>query len=271
MDKVLKDKLLDMLRYLDKTCEENQLRYYAIGGTFLGAIRHKGFIPWDNDIDVAMPREDYNKFIGIVNAQNCKYVVETPQSSCQEFLYSVAKLYDTTTTLVENIKIKIKRGIYIDVFPMDGIANREQEIRNNYKKIDLLNKVFAIRTCAVREQRSWWKNVAIIIGGILPEKILSTKKILLKLDKMCAERSFDESAYVGVLLTQYGTKYIMPKALFDDVERYEFEDTSILGVRDYNTYLTTLFGDWRKLPPEDKRVEGHDYVELDLNHSYLEV
>ena len=270
MDTQYKNKLLDMLNYLDKTCTDNHLRYYAIGGTFLGAIRHNGFIPWDNDIDVAMHREDYNKFIEIVNSQNGKYVVETPQSPCLEYLYSVAKLYDTTTTLVENKKTRIKRGIFVDVFPMDGIADSALDIRKNYKKINFYNKLFAVRTCAVREQRQWWKNAAIIAGNVIPEIILNTKKLLIKLDKMCAQRSFDSSSFVGVLLTQYGTKYIMPRTLFDEVQRYSFENTSILGVKDYNTYLTALFGNWQQLPPEEKRVEGHDFIQLDLNHSYLD-
>ena len=270
MDIQFKNKLLDMLNYLDKTCSDNHLRYYAIGGTFLGAIRHKGFIPWDNDIDVAMPREDYNKFIEIVNSQKGKYVVETPQSPCKDYLYSVGKLYDTTTTLVEKKKVKIRRGIYLDVFPMDGIADSASDISHNYKIIDFYNKLFAIRTCVVREQRKWWKNVAIIVANVIPEKILNTKKLLIKLDNICAQKAFDDSLFVGVLLTQYGTKYIMPRALFDEVQRYRFEDTSILGVKDYNTYLTALFGNWQQLPPEDKRVEGHDYIYLDLNHSYLD-
>ncbi len=266
----LKTKLIDMLNYLDRVCEENGLRYYAIGGTFLGAIRHKGFIPWDNDIDVAMPRKDYYKFAEIVNADNSKYTVETPQSSSKDYLYSVAKLYDTTTTLIEKKKVKVKRGVYIDVFPMDGIADTSEAISANYKKIDIYNKIFAARTCAVRQQRSWWKNLAIIIVGALPEKLLSSKKLLMELDKMCAKEDFDAKVYVGVLLTQYGIKYIMPRSLFDESSRYQFEDTTIVGVSDYDRYLTMLFGDWHKLPPIEKRVEGHDYIFLDLEKSYLE-
>lgn len=271
MDAIMKQKYLEMLNYLDGICSDNNLRYYAIGGTFLGAVRHEGFIPWDNDIDVAMPRADYNQFIQIVrNDNNPRYTIETPDSDCQEYLYSVSKLYDKTTTLVENLKIKIKRGIYIDVFPMDGIADKQENINSNYRRIDFYNKIFATRTCSVRAQRSWWKNLTIILANVIPEKIFSTKKLLIKLDHMCAEKDFDNSQYVGVLLTQYGTKYIMPRRLFDQSERYKFEDTTIVGVKDYDTYLKMLFGDWHKLPPEDKRVEGHDYILLNLNKSYLE-
>lgn len=115
-------KLLDMLKWFHEFCIENKLRYYALGGTMLGAIRHKGFIPWDDDIDVGMPREDYDKMIELViDKQDEKYRLEKPLQN-KDFVYQYCKLYDTSTTLVENTRYKTKRGVYLDIFPLDGIG-----------------------------------------------------------------------------------------------------------------------------------------------------
>ena len=259
-----------MLIYFDNICEENNLRYYAIGGTLLGAVRHNGFIPWDNDIDVAMPRPDYDKVAKIISSDSSKYLVETPQSSAPDFLYTMSKLYDTSTTVIEATRIECKRGVYIDIFPLDGIGDSLAEVKNNYKKLNFLNNYLATKISVPRSQRKWWKNLAIRISNLVPESILSSKNLVMKLDNMCKEHDFCSSKYVGVLLTQYGIKYIMPKSLFEQRKRYVFENTTVFGVADYDQYLSLLFGDWKKLPPIEKRVEGHDYKYIDLSKSYLE-
>ena len=114
----LQKKLLETLTYLTKYLEEKGLRYYVIGGTMLGAVRHKGFIPWDDDVDIAMPRSDYEKFIqdfkGVVDG----YTLETPRGKARDFLYAYGKFYDTRTTVVEKLHRKVKRGVFIDVFPL---------------------------------------------------------------------------------------------------------------------------------------------------------
>ncbi len=264
-----RQKLLEMLNFLDMICIKNNLKYFAIGGTFLGAIRHNGFIPWDDDIDVCMPRKDYEKFENIVNSQKGKYIVETPHSKADDYCYSVSKLYDTTTTVIENIKYKTKRGVYIDVFPLDGIGNTWKEVRLNYLRIDFLNILFTSRTSIVRTERAYWKNFIIRIANLVPFWLLNEKRLLKKLDHLCASYDFEKYKYVGILLTQYRKKYIMEKSIFDEIERYKFENTTILGVKNYNKYLEALFGDWKKLPPKEKQVAGHDFSYIDLNHSYF--
>lgn len=267
-----KEKLLEMLIYFDNICEKNNLRYYAAGGTFLGAVRHHGFIPWDNDVDVSMPRSDYDRVAEIINSDNSKYTVETPQSKAPDFLYPMSKMYDTTTTVIEDLKVKCKRGVYIDIFPMDGIGDTFAEVEKNYRKLRLLNNFFATRTSIPRPQRKWWKNLAIRMSdAIIPECFINTKKLAIKLDTLCRKFDFDNSYYVGILLTQYGLRYIMPRTLFDEVHKYEFENITVTGVADYNQYLSTVYGNWRELPPIEKRTEGHDYKDVDLQHSYIEI
>ena len=96
----LQQKLLEMLTWLSKYIESNHLTYYVIGGTFLGAVRHKGFIPWDDDIDIAMPRKDYETLIKLLSKPVDHYVIESPDNCGKDFTYNLAKFYDLDTTMV---------------------------------------------------------------------------------------------------------------------------------------------------------------------------
>lgn len=262
--------LLEMLKFFNNFCIENNLRYFAVGGTLLGAVRHKGFIPWDDDIDVCMPRSDYQKFIFLMKNQNGKYILETPESEAIDFCYTHAKLYDSSTTVLEKIKANTKRGAFIDIFPLDGIGNNSLEINKNYFTIDVLNMFLASRLSIVRKERKTWKNLSIIFSSLLPNCLVNEKKIIRKLDRLCRKRNFEDNDFCGLLLTQYRKKYIMPKFWFNEYADYVFEDTVIRGVKDYERYLSHLYGDWRKLPPENQRNSGHDLIIIDLKKSYLE-
>ena len=267
----LQEHLLEILKWYHNFCEKHKLKYYAIGGTFLGAVRHKGFIPWDDDIDVAMPRPDYERFILLMSQkEETRFRLETPESSNEDYLYTVSKLYDTSTTVVERVKTRCRRGVFLDIFPIDGIGKTPQEVSKNYKKIYYKNLFFASRTSIIRASRVWWKNLSIIFSHLIPSYIINDKKFLIALDKECSKISFSDSKFVGVLLTQYGTKYIMEKSIFEDIEQYSFEGQLINGVKDYEKFLTLIYGkDWRCLPPENKRLSGHDFDYVNLKQSYL--
>ena len=157
----LQEKLLEMFTWLVDFMSKNNLRYYMIGGTMLGAVRHQGFIPWDDDIDIAMPRSDYEKLIALLKDPVDHYLIETPRSLEKDYVYGYAKLYDMNTTMTEKKRKNITRGIYIDIFPLDGIGNTLDESYKNYKKIDRLHMLLAMKECAYRRGRKWWKNMAV--------------------------------------------------------------------------------------------------------------
>lgn len=265
--KELKQKLLNMLKWFHAFCKEHGLRYYALGGTMLGAVRHKGFIPWDDDVDLGMPRGDYEKLIDLTRDLKGKYVLETPYTKEKNFFYSFSKLYDTETTLVENTKYKIKRGIYLDVFPLDGIGDSYEESRNNYKKITRLNNLLMLKVAGFRKGRKLYKNLGVALFRIIP---LNPKKILYKLDKTCAALSFDDKAFVGNLTGAWGFREVVPYDVMGTPALYDFEDLQIYGAAKPDEYLTSLYGDWRKLPPIEKQVTHHDFIEINLNKSYLD-
>lgn len=264
------EKLLALLAFFVAFCEKNDLRYIVAGGTFLGAVRHQGFIPWDDDVDVAMPRPDYERLKILMSLETEKYLLELPQSPNADYLYPFAKIYDTSTTVVEEKSVPCKRGVWLDIFPVDGIANTYEDIPKNFWKQKILHKFLVSRTCAVRKERKWWKNLAIVICRLIPRKLIDEKKLLVKLDALCSEKSFDDHEYVGCYVGSYGKRDIFKKNIFLDTSEYIFQGVTVKGPRDYETYLTQFFGDWQKLPPFEKRKSGHDTTFVNLEVSYLE-
>ena len=267
---VLKKKLLDMLSWFHKFCESNDLKYYVLGGTLLGAIRHKGFIPWDDDIDVGLPRDDYNRLKKIMENSIGRYILETPESEKKDFVYSYCKLYDTETTLVENTRYKTKRGIYIDIFPLDGIGNTLEESKVNFKKIDIINNIISTKTCALSKRRRLYKNLAIIASRCVPRFIINWKKEIKKVNDICKSRPYNDYKYVGNLLGNWHEKEIAKREWFGTPKLMEFENIQIYTPSNYDAYLTNLYGDYMTPPPIEKQETHHDYIFIDLNKTYIE-
>ena len=268
--KAIQQNLLEMMKWFHEFCVNNNLRYYALGGTMLGAARHQGFIPWDDDLDVGMPRKDYERLYELLNERpGDRYILETPHSQSKEFNYCFSKLYDTQTTLVENLRYKIKRGMYIDIFPLDGMGNSEEESQKHFGKIDRKFKLLLAHTTGIRKGRSFIKNTAVIISQTILTPFIHDKKSICKINELCSEKDFDEYKYGGNPFGAWRYREIMSKDIMGTPKLYKFEDMEIYGAEDFDEYLTHLYGDWRKLPPEEKRVSHHDYVEIDLNRSFL--
>ena len=268
---VLLEKLLDMFKWFHSFCEQNHLRYFALGGTMLGAIRHKGFIPWDDDIDVGMPRKDYEKFISLCEGKLFgNYTVESINSTHEDYFYGYVKVYDISNTLIEKTRVNIKRGIYIDVFPLDGVCNDVLDVEKVFKPIFYKYQLLVARTCAIIPRRAWYKNAIVILVRMIPNFIINNKRLLREIDTMCKMKDYDECLIVGNILGNWGIKEVMPKKILGTPTLYPFEDTYIYGAENYNDYLVKLYGDWKQLPPIEKRVSHHDSVKCDLNKSYLE-
>lgn len=265
-------KLLEMLSWFHLFCIENEIRYYMIGGTMLGAARHEGFIPWDDDIDIGVPRKDYEKLTVAMNGLpiNSRYKLETPETTAKDYFYPFAKLYDTTTTLIENTKHSIKRGIYLDIFPLDGIGNTKEEAVSNYKRIDRLHNLLVARVTGIRKGRHPLKNLAVLVLRCVPRFVFDEKKQLKKLTHISKRFDYDSCSWCGNLVGAWHFKELIPKEILGEPKLYKFENVEAFGVEDADKYLTYLYGDWRQLPPEEKRKSHHDYVLCDLEKSYLE-
>lgn len=260
----LKTIQIDILKYIKKICNENGLRYYLCGGTLLGAIRHKGFIPWDDDIDIFMPMNDYKKFIELFNknkVDNKNYVLFNPYYK-KDYYYFFSKLADKRTILIENNRPRIDNlGVNIDIFPICGLPNDKEEqikfvnlLKENYKKFFRLDDV-------------WWNyannKVKRIIKTIVryPYYLLNkNKNIKSEILNMMEKYSFENSDFVAFYFTIYNIeREITRKEVYSKTIDVKFEDDYFSAAIGYDEYLTNLYGDYMKLPPVEKRVTHHDF------------
>lgn len=265
----LQSRLLEMLKWFDEFCRENKLRYYSVGGTLLGSVRHGGFIPWDDDVDIAMPREDYNKLAMLMGEKIFgHYVLETQNSKREDYCYPYCKLYDVNTTLIENYRNPLIRGIFLDIFPLDGVGMNKETGLSWYKKINRRYSFYLTRVVAIRESRGKFKNFIIRVSQMIPQIFINNAKLRKELDMLCQKYSFSNSEWGGNLLGNWGMKEIVPLKMFGNPTPYQFEDMLLCGPEDFDGYLSCIYGDWRKLPPIEKQVSHHDFLKLDLEKGY---
>lgn len=265
------DKLVNMLKWFHDTCIQNQLRYYIIAGTMLGAVRHKGFIPWDDDIDVGMPRSDYEKLRELSRDINEKssYKFEYPGDNNPEYIYLFAKLYDSNTTFVEKKRHPIKRGIYIDIFPLDGMGNDMDIAKREYKSFYKVFQLDMMITAAFLKRRSFLKNAAVFLGRLISPAFVRHRKLARKIDRFCKRHDFDTSTLVCNLLGGAGTKGIVLHEYFGTPTLTQFENIEVYGLENPEPYLQSMYGDFMKLPPPEKRVSLHDAIYYNMEKSYL--
>lgn len=265
--------LVQTLKAFDKFCTDHNLRYFATGGTAIGAVRHKGIIPWDDDIDVAMVREDYDRFISLKNElKDSKYEVVDPSNP--GYYLSYAKFVDKSTTLWEVEQYEYVIGVFIDVFPLNHVKNDIKSIKDYQKEyLNVCNSHF------YGYQNLLCKSNLRCLSLSHPRGICDWLYLLkLKIRKEYYSQRFWEydaqlKASKGDRLLNYDTQYAMEKELFksewfEKQIRVPFEDTEICLMGGYNEYLTQMFGDYMSLPPVEERVSHHYHYFLDLDRRW---
>lgn len=251
---------LNILVAFDDYCKNHKLTYFMCGGTLLGAVRHKGFIPWDDDIDVFMPRPDYEKFRELTSFNPIKkdYLTCSIFPGIRRIEYPFMKVIDNSTVVYEKGKsLKKSIGLWIDVFPIDGLPQDENKIKSIYKKNRFLRDIYGAATRSVKETNGFARKVVKFL--IKPfAKLYGVKRICKKIDLHSKEIDYETSENVGGILWGYGPNELLKKKdlvqLPMTFEGYEFS-----APKNYDTYLSNLYGDYMQLPPEEKRV-CHDII-----------
>jgi len=246
----LKSIQLDLLQKAADFCEKNGLRYFLCGGTLIGAIRHKGYIPWDDDIDIAMPRPDYDLFMKTFNQPDNYYQV-TNLDICSDYEYAFAKVYDNRTVLKE-LHYKGNIGVYIDVFPADGVKNT-----NQIRKIMLLHK-FLNSKRANYYHRTLSKTIINTLGKLLLLPF-SAHQIARWMDKEARKFAFGSVPMAGLIANPLGIGEMVDKSVFDSDVYREFEGREYRVPIGYDSWLRSIYGDYMQLPPEDHRVTHHTF------------
>lgn len=260
-------RVLEILQWFHGFCVEHDLTYYAIGGTLLGAVRHGGFIPWDDDVDVGMPRPDYDRFVELMKSERGRFAAETISDGKKEFTYRHCKLFDTTTTAVHFHKYEIKRGLFIDVFPLDGAGNTRAAAHKLYKKFKRRDHLFAAKTTyKFNRKHKFYENIAAMLARLLP---LNRRRAVEKMHAFCCRTDYYTSVFVGNFFGMWREREIVERAWMGTPTLKRFENIEIYCPEDSDKYLTSIYGDYMTPPPEDKRHPGHSCLYLNFDEPYM--
>ena len=259
----LKEISLSVLIQLDEICKQQGLRYTLAYGTLIGAIRHKGFIPWDDDIDIAMPRPDYEKFIEYCQQNETPFYFVSANTD-KRYCYLFAKACAKDTVLIENTadRYDCPLGVYVDIFPIEGLGDSKEQADKNYdKKVHARKKLIVSGRKKFRrtKSRAWWYQ-PFRFAYFLWTRLFSPNKQIKKIEKFYKQIDFDSSSYAGITCADYGKKNIVDKDVFASYTTVEFEGKEFVAVKRYDEYLTALYGDYMTPPPENKRKSHHHFT-----------
>lgn len=260
----IQQRLLIMAKVFHEFCEKHGLKYYMLGGTMLGAVRHKGFIPWDDDIDFGMMREDYEKFLSLRDEYPSGYSLNDYKSD-KNFKYGFCKIYDENSTYIEKLcKVELIGGIFIDVFPLDNIGDDFDKAIALSKKIRSRKKIVN----AIMYKGARLTLAKTIISGAL-QIMPKTNKWYDWIYNTIGKYKNKDSKYITNVFGASHEKETVAKEVFGEPRLYDFEDTKFYGVADYDKYLSRMYGDYMTPPPEDKRG-GHSICHVEFDKPYKE-
>ena len=240
----------ELLQHVADFCEASGLTYFLAYGTLIGAIRHDGFIPWDDDIDIAMPRQDYDKFVQSFNLHESHHRI-IDFSLDQNYGISFAKVYDNRTWLYEYKYKEDKFGVYI-IFPIDGVVGKWQ-----MHKARIFDKLLHAKRANFKN-RTLAKNLSNCIAKCLLYPF-SIKDILRCVDKNVRQHLFGTTPYAGIMLETYGTCEVVETSVFSDTILHRFEDGEYRIPIGYDRWLRSIYGDYMQLPPKEQQNAHHFY------------
>ena len=264
--------IIDVLSVFIRICEAQGLRYFCAGGTAIGAVRHQGMIPWDDDIDVFMPRPDYDRFLALAaHSMPEGYEVLSPYATKDYPMY-FAKMCNARTTLLENERIPCVFGLYIDIFPLDGACDDVETCYREKRRFKrLMNKLEAVSThnsfgeyVGLLTKRREWGRFAVKTVAFCCRSWLR-QWLLKQMDSIAYGHDYALSSRVVTYSGAYQRQEIYPKAWLETPQMFAFEGLMVNLPHDYDAYLRHFFGEYMTLPPVEQRASHHQKVFFDLD------
>lgn len=251
----LKKIQLKILDNINDFCHENNINYWIDCGTLLGAIRHSGYIPWDDDIDIGMLRDDYNKFMELYNKSNTQYKFLALENS-NDYYFPFGKVIDTNTILYEpDEKTGIKIGVYVDIFVYDNAPDDDKKCQQMFNKRILYNKLRTAQLYPNLYDHSSYKKKIMRFFLNIYLKFLPKNYYTKKMIKNSKRYINIQTKRVGNFTSE--AKVVADKSIFDSFTQVTFEKKKYPAPTKYDEWLTLFYGNYMKLPPKEKQVSHH--------------
>lgn len=267
----LQSTILDIYREVSRICDENDIRYFAIGGTAIGTARHQGFIPWDDDLDIAVPIEDFERLKSLLSSELPGYYRYVCGEGSPHYTSFLVKIDDVRTTQIQADVVEWPdryTGAWLDIMPMSGVPSGHvrQRLYSAAIKLLLSLNVKARTPCKVHKGLAGLRDLVLCLFARVISSIFGLNCFENWWERLLRAHRFDCSDYTGYTWSNALSKLIFPRDWFSDYVLMPFEDTRIRMPVGWREYLTQQFGDYMQLPPPEKR-ETHECF-VDLDHSF---
>lgn len=262
----LKEIELEMLDEFLRLCDKHRIEYFLSGGTCLGAIRHQGFIPWDDDIDISMSRGNYERFAAVAQAElDDRYVFQSCETepNCG-LVFGKIRKRGTVYSETYSHHIDMSQGVWIDIFPYDNLPDNAEEQKRLYRKVQLLKNLYIVKCGYKLPEGKSGAAVPAYYGAKILCSFLPQSWLIDKLQHAMRQYEGDECLFTF----PYGGAYApekerMPASMLTEYVEVPFEGRMCKTLKDYDRYLTSLYGDYMTLPPVDQRRAGvHNVYEF---------
>ena len=255
---------LEILKQVTDICEQLNLRYFIMYGTLIGVVRHKGFIPWDDDVDIMMPRPDHDKLVDYLLSNPIENMKVFNRGTCKEYPYMITRISDDRYYLdMENEK-PFGMGVFIDIYPFDGLGDTQKEALSYGMKGDRLSSFCYQATrehFAIETTTSFWRKM-LKWPVYMFSKLIGKDYFQNKIESLNGKYQYDESEYVGCFVwLSGGMKDIFKREWFDEYIMAKFEDCDFRIPKKYDEVLKHGYGNYMILPPEEERI-GHHYYKV---------
>lgn len=253
---------LNILKQIAAVCEKKGFRYTLAYGTLIGAIRHKGFIPWDDDIDIQMPRPDYERFL--------QHMVDHPLPNLKIFNHKYVKGYPLGISRIADMRYKIEEkilkdhcdmGIFVDIYPIDGLSNTYDGAKKAYTITDK-PRANLLRIIDKKQNKIEFKQILTDPRYFISNIILHFKglsRVQMELERAARIFPFEDNKYVGIPNWNW-IKLVYKREWYENFIKAPFEDSEFFISKYYDDILRAEYGDYMQLPPVEKRVYHHGYI-----------
>ncbi len=268
--KKIQKELMPLLHEVKRVCEEHDIPYFLCAGSTLGAVRHGGFIPWDDDIDIGMLRRDYIEFLEVARRELGEGFLLIDANDTPDYYVGHAKVFRDNTALVnrETSHLRTHHGFYLDIFPFDTIPESEEEQDEMYQRVKEIQSLFV-------RMKKWncFRGKNPIKKYFANQEYYSLKKysphkVFEEMNQILMSYLHSDSQLVADLFAPYNKKLFYNVNDLFPVKMMQFEDDEYPIPGNYDKYLTVMYGDYMTLPPEDKRYVKHNIICFDTEHNY---